>query len=351
MKLALIYSGGTIGCAGMPLEPLPAPDFQALWERHVAPHLDEGLVVDWQWLETALDSTEMTPADWGRLTRMVLDTGEDHAVLLLHGTDTMGWTAAALAFLLTLYDSSGYPVGRFGRPVVLTGSQRPLFDANGIRPGTDALDNLLMAIDFCRTGTPEVTLAFGGLTLPGARVMKVSTTADRAFECPKGSAACPALPAAAAGDLMAQLERLARHLGKKAVVSVTPNPGEGNLLQMQLSAMIDKLGKKLGAIYLNGYGIGNFPNQAQIAPLLRTAHDQGVLIIAGSQVPHGEIDPSTYSAGYWLAECGSISTADMATPAAHAKLHVGMALGAANNWEQADLERFFTTPLAGELRG
>ena len=355
MKLAMIYSGGTIGCAGMPLAPLPAPEFQALWRRHVASHLDDGLAINWQWLEPTLDSSDMTPADWGRLARMTLDSREEQAVLLLHGTDTMAWTAAALAFLLTLYDAHGLPVGRFGKPVVLTGSQRPLFDvkgirANGIRPGTDALDNLLMAIDNCRSGMPEVSLVFGGTILPGARVMKLSTTAGRAFDCPNGAAPCPVLPVAEAGELLAQLDRIAPHLGRKAVVSVTPNPGEGELLQAQLGAIFDKLDEKIGAIYLNSYGIGNFPNRELIAPLLTDAHQRGILIIAGSQVPHGDVNPMTYGAGHWLAECGAISTADMAAPAVHAKLHVGMALGAANGWEQADIERFFITPAAGELR-
>jgi L-asparaginase len=327
MKLALIYSGGTIGCAGSPLKPLPVKEFQALWGRHAAAHFDDILAVDWQWLAPALDSSDMTPADWGKLAGMALDAREEQAVLLLHGTDTMAWTAAALAFLLTLYDPKGRPVGRFGMPVVLTGSQRPLFSGDGIRPDTDALDNLRTAIDACGVRRPEVTVAFGGKILPGARVMKVSTTADRAFGCPKGEAPCPELAVAQTGDLLAQLDRLAPHLGKRAVVSVTPSPAG-----------------------LNGYGIGNFPAKSLLAPILRSAHDRGILIVAGSQVPHGDVDPSTYGAGHWLGECGAIPSADMATPAAHAKLYAAMALGAANGWDQVETERFFLTPVAGEIR-
>jgi len=117
-----------------------------------------------------------------------------------------------------------------------------------------------------------------------------------------------------------------------------------------MASVTDKLDDKLGAIYLNGYGIGNFPEKTSLAPILRSAHDRGVLIIAGSQVPYGDVDPSTYGAGHWLAECGAISTADMATPAVHAKLYVAMALTAANGWNQCETERFFLTPVAGELR-
>ncbi len=263
----------------------------------------------------------------------------------------MAWTAAALAFLLTLYDPDGNPVGRFAKPVVLTGAQRPLFENDGIRPGGDALDNLQTSIGACGNGRAEVSVAFGGMILPGARVMKMSTTADRAFDCPKGIVSCPALPVAPAEGLTMQLDRLAPHLGTKAVVSLTPNPTDGVLVLDKIQPVIEKLGEKLGAIYLNSYGIGNFPSRKNFAPVLRSAHDRGTLIIAGSQLPYGDVDPSAYGAGYWLADCGAISTADMAAPAVHTKLHVAFALGTANGWNQAEIERFFRTPVAGELKG
>ncbi len=86
MKLGLIYSGGTIGCTGAPLKPLPINDFQALWGRHAAPRLDDGLAIDWRWLEPALDSSDMAPVDWVRLAAMVLDVREEQAVLLVATT-------------------------------------------------------------------------------------------------------------------------------------------------------------------------------------------------------------------------------------------------------------------------
>jgi L-asparaginase len=351
MKLALIYSGGTVGCADEPLEPLSARDFQTLWSRHVGPRLDGAATIGWQWLEPPLDSSEMTPGDWARLARMILGACERQAVLLLHGTDTMAWTAAALGFLLTLLDGEGRPVGRLDMPVVLTGAQRPLFEGDAIRPGTDALANLETAIRACAGGEAGVRVAFGGEVLPGARVVKMSTTADRAFACPKGAAPCPGLPAADPAALALQLDRLAPHLGAKAVIVVTPGPNSPALLAASLAGTIDRLGERLGAIYLNGYGIGNFPGRVEIAPQLRAAHGRGVLIVAGSQVAHGDVDPSTYGAGHWLTACGAVASADMATPAVHAKLHVALALGAAEGWDRDRMERFFLTPVAGELRG
>jgi L-asparaginase len=328
---------------------LPARDFQDLWKRHVAPEFGDAKV-NWQWLEPGLDSSEMSPSDWGTLAGLVLKAHDDDAILLLHGTDTMAWTAAALAYLLTQYDQVGRPVSRFGKSVVLTGAQRPLFEMGQIREQTDALDNLRTGHMHCQRKIAGISVAFGGQILPAARVMKMSTSDDRAFTCPKGPAECAALPAADHENLSKQLGNLTPHLGKRAILSITPNPSDANLMCDQVRGGINSLGENLGAIFLNGFGIGNFPAQNLLAPVLRAAHERGALLISGSQVPYGDVDPSLYGAGHWLAECGALETADMSTPAAHAKLHIAMALGAANEWNQADMERFFLTPVAGELR-
>jgi L-asparaginase len=292
----------------------------------------------------------MTPADWVRLARLVLGAQEEQAVLLLHGTDTMAWTASALAFLLTLYGADGTPEARFGMPVVLTGSQRPLFEGDGLRPGTDALDNIRSSLAAFATGRREVMLSFGGVTFRGTRVMKLSTVDDRAFGYPNGGAPCPILPVADPAALIAQLEGMAPHLGARAVLTLTPNPGDHDLFGKWVRATIKEMGEKLGAIFLNGYGIGNFPARRILAPVLRAAHDAGVLIAAGTQVPHGPVDPSTYGAGHWLAGCGAMAIADMTPAAAHAKLHVALALGAARGWDRAAMERFFRSPVAGETK-
>lgn len=349
MRLRLIYSGGTIGCAGEPLAPLAAPEFRALWDRHAAPALG-GAGFDWQWLSPALDSSEVTPADWSRLARLVLEAGEAEGVLILHGTDTMAWTASALAFLTTLYEADGTPAGRFARPVVMTGSQRPLFGNGGLKPGTDALENLRTALNAFALGRREVTVAFGNLTLRGPRVMKMSTRDDRAFACPKGSTPAPPLPEADAGALVAQLDRLAPHLGARAVATVTAAPTPPALLRAQVEAVAERLGDDLGAIHLEGYGIGNFPAREALGPLFRALHDRGVLLVAGSRVSHGDVDPDAYGAGHWLGECGAVSALDMTAAAVHAKLHVALALAAAHGWGRSEAERFFLTPVAGERR-
>lgn len=345
--LRLIYSGGTIGCAGVPLAPLPAAAFRALWERHVAPEF--GAEPVWRWLDPPLDSSAATPADWTRLARLVLEA-EEEAVLVLHGTDTMAWTASALAFLLTLYRADGTPAARFARPVVLTGAQRPLFEGDGLKPGTDARENLGSALNSLALGRREVAVAFGGLTLRGPRVMKMSTRDDRAFGCPKGSTPAAPLAEAEPGALAAQLDRLAPHLGARAVVTLAAAPGDPAFLRAQLEATAERLGERLGALHMVGYGTGNFPAREALGPLLRELHGRGVAIVAGSQVPHGEVDPDSYGAGHWLGQCGALSAADMTAAAVHAKLHLALALAAAEGWHLPEIERFFLKPVAGERR-
>jgi len=350
MNLTLIYSGGTIGSAGEPLTPLSASAFRAMWDGHVAPLLPADYDFDWQWLEPPIDSCEMTPADWAHLARLILDARGQDAVLLLHGTDTMAWTASALAYLLTLYDPSGQPVARFGRPVVMTGSQRPLFAGDEIARGTDALDNLRTALNACAAGRREVSLAFGGLILRAVRTMKMSTVDDRAFGYPNRTAPCPVLPEAEASALTAQLDRLAPHLGRRAVMVLAPTPGDSAFLAAQVDAVTEALGDRLGAFCLRGFGIGNFPGRTLLASRLRAAHDAGVMLVAASQVPHGPVDPVTYAAGHWLGECGAVATADMTQAAAEAKVQVALAMANANGRDLAAAERFFLTPVAGETR-
>lgn len=351
MTLRVVYTGGTIGCDGDPLAPVPAAEFTMRWARHVMPALGEGPDFTWQWLDPALDSSEMTPADWARLARLVLEVdAEDEAVLLLHGTDTMAWTAAGLALLLTLYGEAGTPTGRLAMPIVLTGAQRPLFEGDGLRTGADALENIRTALNAVSLGRREVMVAFGNVTLRGPRVMKMSTRDDRAFSCPKGSSPAPALASADPGALAVQLDRLAPHLGAKAVLTITAAPTDPTLFAHWLEGAVESLGEKLGAIHLQGYGIGNFPGRAVLTPLLAGLRERGVPIVAGSQVPHGDVEPGGYGAGRWLLDCGAVPAGDMTAAAVHAKLHVALTLAAAHGWKLNDVERFLEMPVAGERR-
>ncbi|MEO1318186.1 MAG: asparaginase domain-containing protein [Pseudomonadota bacterium] len=356
--LRLIYAGGTIGSAGSPLAPLDALEFRRRWELSVAPRLaarpKTAMPVTWFWIDPPLDSSDMAPADWLLLTREALKSAaEARGIVLLHGTDTLASSAAALTFLLTALDEEGRPAARLASPVIVTGSQRPLFDGDGIAAGTDAFENLAQAIAMAGSSdaAPGVSVVFAGKHLPGARVAKQHTAADAAFDCPNGAAWPPPLPAAEASDLVAQLDALASTFGSRPVPVFHPMP-EGPVFQAR---MLDALADTDSAappagLLLAGFGEGNLPPRAAaaISGTIRRLRGRGAPVLVASQVPGGPAGRAAYAAGHWLAEAGAIPAGHMTLSAAHAKLHLGAALARTRGWTLDRLETWLRADLAGE---
>ncbi len=338
----VIYAGGTIGCAGSPLTPLPGPVFR---DRCVAAGMLAG--ARWEWTEPALDSAAMGPADWLGLATRVL--AEEGPAILLHGTDTMAWTAAALAILLTELDAEGAPIARLPEPVVLTGAQRPLLAAEGIDPASDAPANLRAAEAEALSGRPGVWLAFGGRVLPGARTAKRATLADAAFEAPMGWTPAPALPPAGRARLADQAAEIACGLGARRVITLVATPDAPDALAEHLEAAMAAVGARLGAVHLLGTGLGTLPDERALAPLIARATARGVLVALGTQVPEGPVDPVRYGAGAWAVAAGAVPTGDMTVPAAGAKLRILLALAASRGWDRDRLARAFARPIAGEI--
>ncbi|MGF1552847.1 MAG: asparaginase domain-containing protein [Paracoccaceae bacterium] len=348
-RLRLIYAGGTIGAAGRPLAPLPGNAFRERWDRAVPPCLPAVADVDWTCLAPAIDSTDATPADWGRLARAVVEAAAEgaSAAVVLQGTDTLANAAAALAFLTTAVEGarpeSARPVARLAMPVVLTGAQRPLFDGDAVAKGTDALDNLALACEAAREG-PGVRVAFGGRVMPGARVVKASSRADAAFESPPPAIEAPALPAADPAGLGAELDRLAPRLGARAVLVATMAPEAPEHQAAMLAGALDRLGTTAGAVLLLGYGLGNVPARERLASVIENAQRGGVAVFVGTQALAGGAAPDLYAAGAWLAEAGARSIGAMTPVAAHAKLHIALAHGL----DADGIARFMAAPMAGE---
>ncbi|MEO1458495.1 MAG: asparaginase domain-containing protein [Pseudomonadota bacterium] len=353
-SVALIYTGGTIGSAGTPRAPLPAAAFRALWEANLAGLPEFATPRFWHMLEPPLDSTEMTPRDWAVLATLVLDAAEAgaEAVVVLHGTDTLANSAAALAYLLTAMDGA-QPVARLGIPVVLTGAMAPLFEGEGLLEGSDALANLSTALGFAAHGPaePGVHLAFAGRTGRGARTAKLHTEAHDAFGWPSGPGRLAPLPPCPAASLRPALARLAPELGRRAVLLATPAPEDAALQAAILEGAVVGLAERIGALLLAGFGSGNMPAAATLGPVLTRLRARGVPVALASQVPAGGVAPDAYAAGAWLGRLGVLPAGDMTLAAAHAKLHVALAHAAAEAWDRDGIERFFMTPIAGERDG
>lgn len=347
--IGIVQTGGTIASDevnGGPAAPIPSDRFRELWDR-----LMPRAPVPLQWLDAAepLDSTEMTPASWAEIMGLVLDAAEREAkgIVVLHGTDTLAQSAAALAFLSTVITGEGRAKSRLGLPLVITGSMKPLFRGDELREESDAQANVTGAIRLANGGAPETHVHFGGRTLPAAAVVKADDRAE-AFVAPKTPADLEELAPAKLDRLRRQLDELAPRLGRKAVLTWLFEPQEPDQHATALGGAIEALGSDLGAIHLIGYGTGNVPASDRLLPVLKAVHERGVPVVVGTNVHRGDTDTNLYAAGAWTSEAGAVPAGNMTIPATHAKLSVGLALADLHGWDCAALERFIATPVAGE---
>lgn len=362
-RIYVLYTGGTIGMDGHPLAPMPASRFESLLATM------PGFDPPWLTLQTfdrrdvrvrytldafeePIDSSSMTPADWVRIARRVLEHYVDYdGFVVLHGTDTMAWTASALAFLLE----------GLSRPVVVTGSQVPLAQTRN-----DGLRNLVTAMQLAATTEiPEVGLFFDHALFRGCRAAKVSTNDFEGFRSPNAS------PLAAAGitievdegvvrmrppaevSLEHEANRQARRRRLEAVAAALPTFSvlsvvlyPGIQATNAIEVLLDRTEPPVKGLVLQAFGEGNAPSTPSFLAALRRAHDRGVVIVDGTQVVQGSVNVDAYRSASGLEEAGAISGYDMTPEAAQAKLTYLLALGL----PQATVEALMQRNLRGELR-
>ncbi|VXB07653.1 Asparaginase [Pseudomonas sp. 8AS] len=323
-KLLVLYTGGTIGMQMSAAGLAPASGFEARLRAEQAAH-PECPVPAWQFAELLppLDSANMTQANWlamrDAIVHAVDEDGVD-AVLLLHGTDTLAYSAAALSFLLLGLDV----------PVLLTGSMQPA----GV-PGSDAWPNLFGALALLVEGVePGVHLYFNGQLLHGARASKLKSEAFDAFQDtrrPRHGQAVDTLPAAL------------HYRQPRRPVALAVQPLFPGLSAAQLRAV---LASGAEALLLECYGSGTGPSDnPEILAALREAHARGVVLAAISQCAQGHVEFGVYAAGSALAQAGLVSGGGMSREAALGKLFSLLGTGL----PQAEVERLFALDLCGEL--
>ncbi|MGL4316671.1 MAG: asparaginase [Pseudomonas sp.] len=322
-NLLVLYTGGTIGMQMSESGLAPASGFEARLRAEQQAH-PERPAPAWMFRELTppLDSANMTQGHWlamrDAIVQAVNEDGCD-AVLLLHGTDTLAYSAAALSFLLL-----GLPV-----PIVLTGSMQPAGVA-----GSDAWPNLFGALALLARGVaPGVHLYFNGQLLHGARACKLKSEAFDAFvdhQRPRHARHLDELPTALNYRQPRQPVRL-------AVQPLFPG-----LDAEQLRAV---LGSGVQAVLLECYGSGTGPSDnPAILAVLSEAHARGVVLAAISQCPQGHVEFGVYAAGSALAASGLVSGSGMGREAALGKLFSLLGAGLA----QAEVERLFVLDLCGE---
>lgn len=331
-RILILNAGGTIGMRHTAHGYVPDPDFTRQLQRMVAAsRVSE--VAEYAIRESArlIDSANLTAADWHRIAAELIDQYADYdGFVVLHGTDTMAYTASALSFVLQGLRKS----------VIVTGSQIPLRELRN-----DAHNNLTDALLLAARGAiPEVGLYFNGRLLRGNRATKVRSGSLDAFEAPNYP------PLAEAGVYLRINDHAvldcpaAEHFqlppeadGRVAVLKLFPGISPEFLTKV--------LEPPLRGLILECYGLGNAPTEApRFLQALSDASGRGVPVVAVSQCLHGRIDLNKYAAGSVLAQAGVISGLDMTTEAAFTKLNHLLAIGMSG----AGLEETIQRSLCGE---
>ena len=255
-----------------------------------------------------LDSSNMTPREWVKIAHDISDHYDDFdGFVVLHGTDTMAYTASALPFML----------GGLAKPVIITGSQIPLCEIRN-----DARENLITSLLIAANyDIPEVCLYFGGRLLRGCRSVKVSADGFAAFDSPN-------YPPLGTVGMSIEIEwHLVRRsntaenlhvvdVGSPVVSALRLFPG------ISPDLLRNVLRPPLQGLVLEAYGVGNGPDQdAGFLAALSEATARGVVIVDCTQCLQGTVSINEYAAGTALSRAGVISGHDMTTEAALAKLY------------------------------
>jgi L-asparaginase len=307
-RILILHTGGTLMMRSEGRAPL-TPD---VYGRDLAAELPSlNRVAD---LETrilfTMDSGDMQPAEWVAIAREVHAAASDptiDGVVIVHGTDTMAYTAAAVGLML----------GPLPKPVVLTGSQRPLVDAR-----TDARENLIDAVLVATLRVPEVVIAFASRAVRGVRATKRDAWGFDAFDSPN----CAPLVELGIGVDVASHVREASPLSAfdprldPRVLAVRVFPG----IDPTLVTGAIRAGVK--GLVLEAYGTGNLPHLGgSLIPALEEARARGVPAIIVSQCLRGFVEMDAYAGGAAAKAAGAISGGDMTVEAAIAKLMIGLA--------------------------
>lgn len=311
-KILLLYTGGTIGMIadeeGGSLKPFR---FERLLDQ--IPELGQlHCQIDTDSLDAPIDSSDISPGHWVRLARRIeKDYYHYDAFVILHGSDTMAYTASALSFMLQ----------NLSVPVILTGSQLPI----GI-PRSDARENLLTSLEMALAKNeeggalvPEVAVYFEYDLMRGNRLHKVSSQDFEAFQ----SINYPKL-AEAGVSIKYHRNYLRRPSPGAFHIDTRWETGVGVLTLfpgMQAAFALPTLeNRALKGLVLRSFGSGNAPTSPWFLEALEKALARGLKIVNVSQCDYGEIQMGKYEASRRLKELGVISAKDMSFEAALCKL-------------------------------
>jgi L-asparaginase len=334
-KILIIYTGGTIGMVNDAKTGVLIPfDFE-----QIKANVPELARLDYEMsvhsFNPIIDSSNMHPNQWKVLAELIKENYEEFdGFVILHGSDTMSFTASALSFMLK----------NLAKPVILTGSQLPIGEIR-----TDAKENLITALEIAATKNngkavvPEVCIYFDNQLFRGNRSIKYNTEKFEAFRSPN----YPIL--AEAGVLLTFFHK-----------EILPVPTEPFYIQTEFDANIGVLKvypgiteevvaavtkSRVRAIVLETFGSGNTTTDEWFTDALAQAIDNGKIIVDISQCKRGSVQLGMYETSSKLKKMGVVSGYDMTFETAVTKLMYLLAAGISD----AEIRQQMEVSIVGEL--
>jgi L-asparaginase len=331
-KVLIIYTGGTIGMKGTESGYAPTKGYLAEAIKDI-PDLKSPSMPAWELCEMdpLLDSSDMTVVECNVIGRKIYENYHAYdGFVILHGTDTMAYTASALSFMLK----------GLSKPVILTGSQIPLSEIR-----SDGRDNLITSLLIAGEGiVREVALYFSGKLLRGNRATKMNADHLVAFASPNFP------PLAEAGITIKYNYSVIKAAKDEGLSFITLTEIPIGVIKVfpgiQFSLFESIMTDKLSGIVLETFGAGNIPGGGgKLIPIIKKAFSSGSVVVVCSQCPGGTVTLGAYKTSSSLKEAGAVSGKDMTTEAAVAKLYYLFSLGLGGDEIKTKMEE----DLRGEL--
>jgi L-asparaginase len=331
-RVFVAYTGGTIGMLATDEGYAPVPGaFPAAVRRLLGDFEDEIPAFEVEEFDPILDSANMRPADWNCIATTIAERYDEFdGFVVLHGTDTLAYTASALSFMLE----------GLRKPVIVTGSQIP-FSRVRSDARRNLIDALLLASDF---SIPEVGVVFDDCLYRGNRATKVSASDLNAFRSPN-------YPALAHTGTRIRIDHDHVRRAPRGPLRVQ-EIHDAHVGALRLFPGVDArvveniLAPPLKGLVLEAYGVGNAPvRDRELIRVIADASARGVVIAVCSQCLEGTVDLESYATGRALAEAGAVGVRDMTAEATMAKLLYLLARGG----DPAKIRRDMVRDLRGEL--
>ncbi|MEF9921794.1 MAG: asparaginase [Anaerovoracaceae bacterium] len=333
-KICILYTGGTIGMVPTDKGYTPKKGYFSDALKSIQ-DLNSDAIPSWDVIEfdPLLDSSNIAVNQWNEIGKSIMENYKNYdGFVVLHGTDTMAYTASALSFMLD----------GLTKPIILTGSQIPLCEIR-----SDARDNLITSLLIAAQGdVAEVCLYFGGKLLRGNRSTKISADNLIAF----GSPNYPSLAEVGIDIQYNKKDFFIPDQDKALSLTSFKQTSIGVLkvfpgIQFELFEPI--MTESLKGIVLETFGSGNIPSYDHaLMPIIKKAFNNGTIVTVCSQCQQGTVKLGAYETSSALKKAGAVSGFDMTTEAAIAKLYYLFSCG----YSKEKIKELMEKNLRGELK-